>query len=657
MPTYYDYDGFRTSAFQTVSGGGLTTVGGQFRLDPNYHDQTDEYRFSVLETDDDAFFGGDVSQNEVGDDSTQSVTVRDYTNAVVASGQGYIEEGYVITDEFGGTVTIYRVEIGGTHVGYITTGPIQPGNTYTVESIVNPGLTDVSHASIYNYSYYEYLNNNIVGTQNDDVLHGDDGNDTITANDGNDTLTGGLGADVLYGGAGNDSLNGGGGADVLDGGAGDDTLVGGGGDDVLDGGAGDDSLNGGGGADVILIGDGDGNDTIVGGETGTDFDTIDFSAVTANGVNVTFTGDEAGGFTNGADSSTFTQIENLVLTDQADTVDGTANTFDVDISAGGGDDIITTGAGADVIDGGDGNDTIDGGTGDDSLTGGAGNDVFVVSGGNDTITDFNTGNAGTLDDGDSTNNDFIDLSAYYDNIDELYADQADDGILNQSNDGVGGVDYSDNSSFGANSLTFTGASADSSSFTAENTGVVCFTSGTAIRTPAGDVLIDELKIGDLVVTMDNDPQRIRWIGRRTIGAQSLRARPKLRPVLINRGLLGCERNLLVSQQHGLLIGRSGDHFVRAKHLAQSVQGVRIAHGKRRVTYIHLMFDAHQVIFAENAPSESFYPGPMALQMMEAEQRAEMLALFPEVSVLEKRDTNPYGQRARIFAGKNELPLL
>ena len=167
-----------------------------------------------------------------------------------------------------------------------------------------------------------------------------------------------------------------------------------------------------------------------------------------------------------------------------------------------------------------GADSIDGGAGDDSLTGGAGDDVFVyaASDGSDTITDFNTGNSGTLEDGDSTNNDFIDLGSYYDYMSELYADHADDGVLNQSNstDNGGDVDYSDNSRFAEDEgITFTGASADNSSFTTENTGVTCFTSGTAILTPGGDVLIDELCVGDLVVTADNGPQPIRWIGKKS----------------------------------------------------------------------------------------------------------------------------------------------
>ncbi len=160
---------------------------------------------------------------------------------------------------------------------------------------------------------------------------------------------------------------------------------------------------------------------------------------------------------------------------------------------------------------------------------------------------------------------------------ELTADHADDGILNQSNTTVTRSNTVDYDQCGSGSFKSQGASVDRTSVTQENTGLVYFISGNAIRTPLGDLPIDEFKTGDPVCTLDNGPQRICWIGRRALDHLTLLDNPNLRPVLIKRCVLGTERDLLVSSQHGMLIGRSGDYRARAKHLAQSVSGVGIAH--------------------------------------------------------------------------------
>ncbi len=380
---------------------------------------------------------------------------------------------------------------------------------------------------------------------------------------------------------------------------GNDTVLSGAGNDTIDAGTGDDSVDSGAGNDLIngLAGD----DTILGG-TGND------------------------SIASGADNDS--------------------------VMGQDGNDSINAGSGADYVDGGEGNDNLAGATGDDTLVGDLGNDKFFyfAGDGNDTISDFNFGATGTISDGDATNNDFINLSAYYDDIFELHADQADDGILNQSN----AEDYSNNTQFSGGSLTFTGATADGNSFTWENTGVVCFTKGAAIRTPQGDRLIEELRVGDLVCTMDNGPQPIRWIGSRKLGHQELFKNPDLRPVLLRRGVLGLERDLLVSPQHGMLI--NPDQMTRAKHLVNTIPGVRVAHGRREVTYIHLMFDAHEVIFAENAPSESFYPGPMAMAAQSEAAYNELIALFPELSASNSRDDvlAAFGDTSRPFIARRKL---
>jgi hypothetical protein len=327
------------------------------------------------------------------------------------------------------------------------------------------------------------------------------------------------------------------------------------------------------------------------------------------------------------------------------------------LSGGAGDDIILGDAGADTIDGGTGNDFIEGGVGNDLLTGGDGDDYFayIPGDGLDTITDFNTGKTGTLEDGEQSNNDFIDLSGYYDHISELYADQADDGVLNQSNttDTRGNaVDYSNNIQFDTNGtpddegIRFTGATADRSFFTVENTGVVCFTSGTLIATPQGEVPIETLKPGDLVLTRDNGPQPLIWIGQRRVGRSELVRNKNLRPIEIKPTLIRSHSPLIVSRQHGILVRWDGEEtLIRAIHLAKlRNSGARIMHGCRGVTYVHLMFEAHQIVFAEGAPSESFYPGPQAISSLAVAARDELLTLFPTLP----------GELARDFAPFREL---
>ena len=454
-----------------------------------------------------------------------------------------------------------------------------------------------------------------------------------------DASIGGVAVDT---GAGNDTIKVGDGAYDIDAGTGDDRII-------REAGTTADDAN-------SVIDAGDGIDTYVAGSgLGADH-TVDLAASRL---------DHAGN-----DRGDLLNFENVALENSAASVKGDSKdntitargTQDNSLSGGDGNDSIDGGggndnlhgdAGRDTLIGGDGNDTLDGGQGDDQLTGGDGDDVFVYSGGHDTITDFNAGNTGPLDDDDTTNNDFIDLSGYYDKIFDLRADYEDNGILDQSNFET--TDYTYNSKFEDGSLKFIGVQAQH--FTYDNTGVVCFGKGTAIRTPRGDVLVEDLRVGDLVTTMDNGPQKIRWINTRSYDAEQMQKGSHLHPVLIKRGTFGAERDLLVSQQHGVLVGQSGDSFARAKHLADAAKGVRIAKGKKSVTYVHLMFDDHQVIFAENVPSESFYPGPMALSQMSKPHRAAFSKVLPALGtgrVSREEVAKIYGPTARVFLKKKQV---
>jgi Ca2+-binding RTX toxin-like protein len=101
------------------------------------------------------------------------------------------------------------------------------------------------------------------GTDGNDVLDGGYGNDWLEGEAGNDTLIGGAGDDEIEGEAGNDTIDAGAGDDWIEGDAGDDVLLGGGGDDYLNGGQGADTLEGGAGRDTYALRMDSGHDTVV----------------------------------------------------------------------------------------------------------------------------------------------------------------------------------------------------------------------------------------------------------------------------------------------------------------------------------------------------------------------------------------------------------
>ena len=243
----------------------------------------------------------------------------------------------------------------------------------------------------------------ITGGDGSDYIDGGDGNDSLISGDGTDTVFGGAGNDTIRNGAGDDSLVGGTGDDLIIASAGNDTLEGGDGNDTLDGGIDNDSMSGGADSDTFIINNGWGQDTIFGGETvttGVDFDTIDLSAVTI-GVTVTYSAAEAGTITDGTNTITFSEIEQIILTDQADrftggigneSVDGrggndtiVTNSGDDTILGGAGNDSVLSGSGNDVVDGGDGTDILYGGTGNDTLFGGEGGDNLIGQAGDDVV--------------------------------------------------------------------------------------------------------------------------------------------------------------------------------------------------------------------------------------------------------------------------------
>lgn len=171
--------------------------------------------------------------------------------------------------------------------------------------------------------------------------------------------------------------------------------------------------------------------------------------------------------------------------------------------------------------------------------------------------------------------------------------------------------------------------------------VPCFTRGTLIATPSGEIAIERLRVGDLVLTRDHGAQPIRWIGMRRLGERELAANGKLRPIRIASGALGGglpAADLTVSPQHRILVRSKiaqrmfgqAEVLVAARQLLQ-VEGIDVVEGPGEVTYFHVLFDRHEVILANGAEAESFYTGPNGLRAMPPAAREEILAILPELA--------------------------
>jgi hypothetical protein len=431
-------------------------------------------------------------------------------------------------------------------------------------------------------------NDTLQGTTGNDKFFSGAGEDSLLGDAGNDELFGESGSDTLFGGDGNDRLAGGTENDFIAGDDGNDTLFGEDGEDTLHGNANDDELFGEAGNDRLF--GGVGHDRLAGG--------IDDDSLAGGNDDDTLYGEQ-------------------------------------------GDDGLRGDAGNDQLFGEAGNDTLAGGAGNDVLNGGYGNDTFQFqrAGGADTVAAFSL----TDTDGDGRYDDQLDVSE----LRALDGNPVRPRDITVTDDGFGNalLTFPEGESvllLGVSSLQM------QTSRQKIAAGIPCFCAGTMIRTAQGEQAIETLRPGDRVLTRDNGLQPLAWVAKRRLGAAALAARPDLRPVIFDAGSFGQSRGLLVSPQHGILVGRGADEvLVRAKHLLrQQCYGVRLARGIKSITYVHLMFETHQVVWGNDIPSESFYPGPWALSALNAPALLEIAKLFPNAVRLGA--IAGYGTTARDF---------
>lgn len=433
----------------------------------------------------------------------------------------------------------------------------------------------------------------------DDTLDGGAGNDLLVDDAGNDLLLGGTGNDTLISGVGNDTLDGGADNDSLDGGAGNDSLYGNTGNDTLHGGEGGDLLSGAQGMDYADYSDSDAGVSInlsTGAASGGDATGDTLSGI--DGLYGSSFDDTLIGFEGSSTSPTDAYTNIFYGNDGDDYLDGR-----------GGGDSLYGGTGDDTILGGAGNDYLEGGEGLDSVVGGTGSDTISVTEG--------------LDIGEH-----IDGSEDFDNsdIDTLIINGRAKIIYDPNDPEAGTIRWADGST-----TTFDNI---------ENiVHVPCFTPGTLIETATGSRPVEQIVAGDRVLTRDNGYRTVRWVGVKRVDGAWLASMPKLAPVLIRAGALGPARparDMMVSPQHRMLLTGAraemlfGERevLVPAIHLVGQPGVSRAA--PQEVTYIHLLFDHHEIVLSDGCWSESFQPGACALAGLGSAQQQELYALFPEL---------------------------
>ncbi|AKS46377.1 Hint domain-containing protein [Octadecabacter temperatus] len=204
--------------------------------------------------------------------------------------------------------------------------------------------------------------------------------------------------------------------------------------------------------------------------------------------------------------------------------------------------------------------------------------------------------------------------------------------------------------------------------------ITCFVRGTLIDTKHGLMPVEDIQTGTEVLVANGCYKPLRRVLSRKIRAKELQENTKLAPVRIMAGAIALgvpSRDLLVSRQHRMLISSNicermfgePEALVAAIKLTE-LPGIHCEPANKGMEYFHLFFDQHEVIFAEGAPTESFYPGPEALKALSPEARTEISCIFPEVDEhgFEPKAARyiPSGKRQKALIArhlKNRQPML
>jgi Ca2+-binding RTX toxin-like protein len=467
-------------------------------------------------------------------------------------------------------------------------GPAGTGEVVTATSGIVTGSNSVSNwswnASTQTLTQTAATANDVIhGTSVNDVITAGNGTDSLFGLDGNNTLTGGTmstSVDYLYGGPDTDTLNGG---------AGTNYLYAGTGTEALNGGSGTNTFYDGGGADTIMAK----------GAT----DTFN---VSSTNTTITEANTHSVGRINTTVSYTMPQyVDTMYLTGAGLT--GTANN-DANTSMFGDGTHATTliaGSGADYMVGGSGNDTFNVGMGPDYMFGNGGANNFVfnsIADTNSAIGDFKVGT------------DKVDLSGiartFGNSLSFIgtgpftgHAGQVESYVdPNFSNTTYVMVDTTGSGSANFEIVLYNTPALQASDLNLSN--APCYCAGTRIMTERGEVAVEDLAIGDRVMTVSGLARPIKWIGNRSYAGMFAFGNRKVLPVCFKAGSLAegiPKRDLWVSPNHAMFID---DMLIPAADLVNG-NSIAQADAVEELHYFHVELESHDVILAEGAGAETF----------------------------------------------------
>jgi hypothetical protein len=173
-------------------------------------------------------------------------------------------------------------------------------------------------------------------------------------------------------------------------------------------------------------------------------------------------------------------------------------------------------------------------------------------------------------------------------------------------------------------VSFTVAQSNGGSATVDDQKIACFVPGTNILTDHGEVAVEALKVGDIVLTLHGGAKPIKWIGRRSYDGHFVAGQPLMLPVCLKQGSIAANvpaRDLWVSPGHGIYLDGT---LVPAWRLANGVSIVQVS-SVESVSYFHIELDDHEVLFADNCPAESFLDDNCRNQFQNV---AEFYELYP-----------------------------